>query len=132
RIGFFPDRGRSTWPESSAIGRKSRCRTIRVRQRSHSKVCRSLEKTRREVRRLGGNDFAASQEGRSGNAAALVRGRTNLQGQAIRLLLNAPGTIAHRQGTRNRRRVRGGMGTGRVSRGRKLLFQTERSQTVAR
>src|SRR5207248_3082703 len=55
----------------------------------------------------------------------------NLQRQAIRLLLDSSGAISDRQGTRTGWPVRAGMGAGRGSRGRKLLFQTEPAQRVA-
>src|SRR5438876_8711411 len=90
-----------------------------------------MEKTGREVRRLGGDNQRATQESRSRNFAAPIRCRPNLQGQTSRSLLGSPGTILNRPGTWSRRRIRPGVGGNRVSRGRKLLLQTEPAQTVA-
>src|SRR2546430_2956512 len=47
-----------------------------------SKVCRSWEKTRREIRRMGGDNRSAPQESRAGNVAATLRREANLQRQA--------------------------------------------------
>src|SRR5439155_379372 len=78
RKSFLSDRGRSARPESAAISGESGRSTGGIRQRRHPKVCRSLEKARCEIRRMGGDDRSAPQESRSGNAATAFRCRTNL------------------------------------------------------